>query len=130
MGNAVKGALLAGGMYDLKGPRLSVRSQYVTFTDEVETALSAQRHIDLLEVPLVLAYGSLETPEFQRQSWDFADALRRAGKPVRLIRAEGYNHFETQDTLANPYGILGRAALEMIMRNAPRAGKRCIGEVA
>jgi arylformamidase len=59
----------------------------------------------------VLAYGTLETPEFQRQSRDFAAAVKAAGKPVELLVGEGYNHFEMPETLANPYGLLGRAAL-------------------
>ena len=57
---------------------------------------------------------SCETPEFQRQSRDFAEALRKAGKPVTLIFAEGYNHFEIAETLANPYGYVGRVVLEQL----------------
>ena len=38
-----KGALLVGGMYDLKPVRLSARSAYVKFTDAMEEALSPQR---------------------------------------------------------------------------------------
>src|SRR5262249_38446049 len=99
------------GMYDLKPVRLSKRSKYVKFTDEMEEALSAQRHIDKLNTPLVLAYGTYETPEFQRQTRDFYAAVKAAGKPVELIVGEGYNHFEVLETLANRYGVLGRAAL-------------------
>jgi hypothetical protein len=33
---------------------------------------------------------------------------------VRLIVAEDYNHFEIGETLNNPYGHFGRAALEMM----------------
>jgi arylformamidase len=61
--------------------------------------------------PVVLAYGTLETPEFQRQTRDFAAALEAAHKPVTLLVGQGYNHFEMCETLANPYGLLGRAAL-------------------
>ena len=107
----VKGYTLASGMYDLRGPRLSKRSSYVKFTDEAEAALSPQRHLAAIRAPVVLLYGSLETPEFQRQSRDFADALTRAGKAAEIIRAEGYNHFEIAETLGNPYGPLGRALL-------------------
>ena len=63
---------------------------------------------------MVLAHGTYETPEFQRQTREFAAALEAAGKPVTLIVAEGYNHFELPETLANPYGILGRAALKLM----------------
>ena len=109
--DAIKGYALCSGMYDLRGPRLSKRSAYVKFTDQVEQALSAQRHLEAIRTPIVLLYGSLETPEFQRQSADFADALTRAGKWVEIIRAEGYNHFEIAETFGNPYGPMGRAVL-------------------
>ncbi|HEY5899331.1 MAG TPA: alpha/beta hydrolase, partial [Burkholderiales bacterium] len=107
----IRGYTLCSGMYDLRGPRLSKRSAYVKFTDESEHALSPQRHIERINAPIVLVYGSLETPEFQRQSRDFADALTRAGKICEIIRCEGYNHFEIAETLGNPYGPLGRAVL-------------------
>jgi len=105
----LKGATLGSGMYDLKPVRLSKRSKYVKFTDEMEAALSPQRHIDKLHTPLVLAHGTYETPEFQRQTRDFFATVKAAGKPVELIVGEGYNHFEMLETLANPYGLLGRA---------------------
>ena len=109
--DCVKGYTLVSGMYDLRGPRLSKRSSYVRFTDEMEDALSPQRHLERIRAPLTLVYGTLETPEFQRQSRAFAEALRAAGKPVERIVGEGYNHFEIAETLGNPYGIAGRAAL-------------------
>jgi arylformamidase len=109
--DVVKGALLASGMYDLKPVRLSKRSKYVMFTDEIEDELSAQRHIDRLNCPIVVAHGTLETPEFQRQARDFAAAVKAAVKPVTFLVGESYNHFEMLETLATPYGLLGRAAL-------------------
>jgi arylformamidase len=112
--DTVKGFVLQSGMYDLRGPRLSKRGAYVKFTDEMEEQLSPQRHLDRILAPIVLLYGSHETPEFQRQSRDFAQALRGAGKQVELIYAEGYNHFEIAETLANPYGLVGRAVLNQI----------------
>ena len=112
--NVVKTGLLCSGMYDLWPVRLSARSQYVNFTDDMEAALSTQRHIGRITAPVVLAYGTLETPEFQRQSLDFAAALRAAGKRVELLVGHHYNHFEIVETLASPYGLLGRAALAQI----------------
>jgi arylformamidase len=110
----LKGALLGSGMYDLKAVRLSKRSAYVKFTDAMEEALSPQRHVERIGTPILLTYGSLETPEFQRQSRDFHAALTAAGKPAQLLEGRSYNHFETQETLGNPYGFMGRACLQMI----------------
>jgi arylformamidase len=109
-----KGALLVGGMYDLEPVRLSARSAYVKFTDQMEESLSPQRHIDGITMPLVIAYGTCETPEFQRQSRDFFAAVKADGKNAELIVAEGYNHFELFETMANPYGIVGRARLRQM----------------
>lgn len=112
--DVVKGVVCCSGMFDLKPVRLSKRSEYVKFTDQVEHALSAQRHLDMINCPVTLVYGSLETPEFQRQSRDFAAAVRAAGKPVQIVVAPGYNHFEVSETLASPYGFFGRAVLEQM----------------
>lgn len=110
----IKGGLLVSGMYDLKPVRLSKRSEYVKFTDEIEQALSSQRHLDKLNAPIIVAYGTEETPEFQRQSREFAAAVKAAGKPVELIVGQAFNHFEMQETLGNPYGVAGRAALKLM----------------
>jgi arylformamidase len=107
----LKGAALSSGMYDLKPVRMSKRSKYVKFTDEMEQELSAMRHLDRLHTPLVLTYGTYETPEFQRQTRDFAAAVKAAGKPVELLVGQGYNHFEMLETLANPFGLLGRSVI-------------------
>jgi arylformamidase len=116
----VKGGLCCSGMFDLKPVRLSARSRYVKFTDDMEEQLSAQRHLDRLKAPVILAHGTLETPEFQRQSRDFAAAAKAAGKPVQLLVAQGYNHFEIIETLANPYCLLGRAVLEQMKLGSVR----------
>ena len=112
--NVVKGGLCCSGMYDLKPVRLSARSSYVKFDDAMEHTLSPQRHLHKISAPVIVAYGTLETPEFQRQAREFADALRTTGKPVQLVVAEDYNHFEIIETLASPYGQLGRAVLEQM----------------
>jgi arylformamidase len=109
-----KGAVLAAGMYDLAPVRLSARSSYVNFTDAMEERLSPLRHIDDINTPLLIAYGTQETPEFQRQARDFFAALQAQGKNAELVVADGYNHFELFETMANPYGIVGRARLQQM----------------
>jgi arylformamidase len=112
--DAVKGGLCMSGLYDLTPVRLSSRSSYVHINDESEQALSPARHIDRLRVPIVVTYGSNETPEFQRQNRDFATAVKAAGKPVELVTAPDFNHFEMVESLGNPYGPNGRAALKLM----------------
>jgi arylformamidase len=110
----IKGGVCISGMYDLTPVRLSARSRYVAFDDTTVAELSPIRHLDRLQAPLVVAYGTCETPEFQRQNREFAAAVEAASKPVRLLVGEHYNHFELPETLGNPYGLLGRAALELM----------------
>jgi len=112
--DTLKGGLCCSGMYDLHPVSLSARAGYVKFTPETIEKLSSQRHLDRLVAPIIVAHGTLETPEFQRQNRDFAAAVKGAGKPVTFLIGQGYNHFEMFETLGNPYGLLGRAMLEQM----------------
>jgi arylformamidase len=110
----IAGALCCSGMYDLVPVRLSKRGEYVKFTDEMVDKLSAMRHLDKINMPLIVGYGTEETPEFQRQARDFSAALTKAGKPHELVVGTGYNHFEIAETISNPYGLIGRRVLKMM----------------
>jgi arylformamidase len=112
--DCIKGGLCMSGMYDMKPVRLSKRSEYIKFTDEMELAMSSQRQIDRLRAPLIVTYGTNDTPEFQRQARDFSAAVKAAGKPVELIQAANFGHQEMLESLSNPYGPNGRAALGLI----------------
>lgn len=112
--NVLKGGMCCSGMYDLKPVRLSVRSSYVHITDESEETLSPQRHIDRINAPLLLVRGSLETPEFIRQTDEFAGKCREKGKDVQTMVLEEYNHFEVLEPLGNPCSALARATLKQM----------------
>jgi arylformamidase len=117
----VRGGLCASGMYELAPVRLSARANYVKFTDAMVEELSPIRHLDRLRAPLIVSYGAYETPEFQRQAREFAEAVQSAGKPVDLIVGDHYSHTELLETLCNPYGQLGAAVLEQMgLARAPR----------
>src|SRR6201996_7387693 len=111
--DTVKGGICVSGMYDMKPVRLSARGNYVKFDDAMEDAMSPIRRLSFLHAPVTVAYGTFETPEFQRQSRDFAAAVKAAGKKVTLIEAKNYAHMEMGESIANPYGPGGRAALAM-----------------
>ena len=110
----VKGGLCMSGMYDLRPVRLSARSSYVKFDDRIEHELSPIRHLERLSCPVVVAYGERDSPEFQRQSREWAEALRGAGRLQALVVGQGLNHFELPETLADPSSALGRAMLELV----------------
>jgi arylformamidase len=112
--NIIKGGLCTSGMYELAPVRLTARANYVKFTDAMVEQLSPIRHLDRLAAPLVVSYGTYETPEFIRQAKEFAAAVRDAGKLSELIVAENYSHLDLPETLCSPYGILGDAVLKMM----------------
>ncbi len=114
----IKGGMCMSGMYDMKPVRLSKRGNYVHFTDAMEEAMSSLRHIDRIHAPIIVSYGTYETPDFQRQNRDFAAAVKAAGKPVELIEAADYTHFDMMESVGHPYGPNGRAALAMMKLSA------------
>ncbi|MFM9968475.1 MAG: alpha/beta hydrolase [Burkholderiales bacterium] len=117
--DTLKGGLCSSGMYDLYPVSLSARAGYVRFSPQMIEELSSQKHLDKLVAPIIVAHGSLETPEFQRQNREFAAAVKAAGKPVTFLVGQGYNHFEMFETLGNPYGLLGREMLKLMGLSAP-----------
>lgn len=112
--DVVKQALLISGMYDLLPVSLSSRNEYVAFTEEIVMALSPQRHVDRINAELVVAVGGRESPEFQRQSESFVDALRDNGKEVRFVKAEALNHFEIIENLGDATGQIGAIAIDQL----------------
>ncbi|NNE38353.1 MAG: alpha/beta hydrolase [Gammaproteobacteria bacterium] len=113
-GNLIKGALCSSGIFDLYPVSLSSRREYIAFTDDMVNRLSPIRHLDKLNTPVILTYGTRESPEFQRQSREFFDALMNASKQAQLYVGEELNHYEIADTMDNPYGFLGHIALKQM----------------
>jgi len=97
------------------GPGEFIEAQRLRYFDEESLdALSPIRHLERIGVPVVVAYGTEETPEFQRQAREFAAALTARNKAVQLLVGIGYNHFDILESLANPFGMLGRAVLQLL----------------
>jgi arylformamidase len=111
--NVVKSALLISGMYDLRPVMLSARSSYVKLSEAEVLALSAILQPEKLSTPVTLVNGGKETPEFKRQPCAFAEVLKAAGKPHRVIEIPAVNHFEILRQLGEPGSELARLALEM-----------------
>jgi arylformamidase len=106
----------AAGMYDLHPVSLSARKKNVAFTAQSVAALSPIRHVDLIGAEVVVAVGTRESPEFQRQAREFAGALAAAGRNSRLLVARGLNHYEILLDLGSPDGEVRRALSELIGR--------------
>ncbi len=109
------GALPVSGVFDL-------RPLVHTFVNaELRLDAAAAEAISILTPPatlppLTVAYGTDETPEFERQSVDFAAAVAEAGHPVEVL-ALGNNHFDILESLADGTGALA----SVVMRYAGAA---------
>ncbi len=110
----LKSGTCVSGMYDLRPVLLSARSSYVHLSAQEEDEFSAMRHLDRVRCRIVVAYGSNESPEFQRQGRSFAEALQTRGAPVRALVLDKQNHFEGIRTMMDPTSLLARTVFAQI----------------
>jgi arylformamidase len=109
LGNdAIKGALLISGMYDLHAPLLSARSKYVKITPEELDAASAMRHLGRIRCPVAVAWSVGDSPEFRRQAQVLSAALEGMGRLASRTEVFSPNHFEEPRQLADPDSTLSR----------------------
>lgn len=85
---------LVSGAYDLEPVLLSARRDYVQLSPEEARSLSPLRHAARITAPLLVAWGTAESPEFIRQG----DAMASATGARRFV-LEGAHHF------AAPYAL-------------------------
>ena len=112
--DVLRSGLLVGGMYDLAPVRLSSRNDYVRLTSKTEGQLSPQRHLDKLACPVAVFRGESESPEFARQSDEFATTVAPSGHLVCHEIVLGRSHVEVALDLADPASRVGRMALQLM----------------
>jgi arylformamidase len=118
--NAIAGAILLSGIYDLEplvGTRVAAPLN-LTATDAA--GLSPMRLAVGRPVPTIVAWGENETSEFKRQSRTYAARLEGADFPVSVLEVAGANHFDIVFGLADRTSALGRATLELIASSAQK----------
>jgi acetyl esterase/lipase len=97
----VRGGLAISGIYDLEPIRLCYLNDKLGL-DAAEARRLSPLHRPPPAKPLVLAYGTAELPELQRQSQVYAEHVRSA----RLEPLAGHDHFTILEELAAPSGRL------------------------
>ena len=112
--NPFHGALLCSGMYDMTPVSRSFRREFVTLNESNIPTLSPQLNLEEIQCPLVVAWGTEESPEFQRQGREFVQGLKRQGKPVTKLIAENLNHFEIIESLYSADSMLSIALSELV----------------
>lgn len=109
----VTAALPISGLFDLEPIRLSYLNQPLEM-DITEAGANSPLSLPLPGIPQTVAVGAAELPELIRQSEEFAAALGAAGRPSKLLRLPGDNHFSILERLAHPDGTLCKEALRLV----------------
>ena len=106
----VRGGLAISGIYDLEPIRLCYLNEKLRL-DEPEARRNSPLLKDVSSKDLVVAYGTNELPELQRQSREFAAKFGH-----RLLPLEGHDHFTILEELAAPQGALTAALRTLVDR--------------
>ena len=108
--------LSISGLFDLQPIRLSYLNEKLRLDVDEAERNSPLRNLPPRAAPLMIAYGTCELPELQRQSVEFSQAWLGAGLPGKLAPVAGTNHFTVVEALARPDGALLASLLEMLGR--------------
>ena len=111
---AVRGGLAISGIFDLEPIRLSFLNEKLGLDANDVAHLSPLFDAARLTQPLMVAYGTHELPELQRQSLDYRKARADAGLPGRVVALPERNHFTILEELASAEGALTQLVLELV----------------
>ena len=110
----VKGGVAISGVYDLE-PMLFLEVNDTLRIDAATVRTCSPLHtVPRTAGPLVLAVGSGEGEEFDRQQADYAAAWRSAGLSCREMVLEGENHFSIIDRFAEDGTDLFKASCALM----------------
>jgi arylformamidase len=110
----IKAACAIGGLYDLEPIRLCYLNDALRLSPESARRNSPMHLEPSGRVPLVLALGAHEGPEYHRQTDALATAWRMHGIPIDVIDAAGHDHFSIVAELERPDTELARAIRKQI----------------
>ncbi len=108
----IGGAMLLGGLYDLKPLQTSFLQHEIGLTDaEVARYTPLLRRHDP-EVPVSVVVGAEETPPFHHQGRAFTTVLRQQGSVVSTASLANANHMSSVRDL----GVVGTPASDLLVR--------------
>jgi len=105
--------LAISGIFDIEPCRLNYLNDALRLTMEEQVLLSPIRQLPRSSPPLVIAYGTAELPELQRQSREYHNARRRAHLPSELLPIDDHDHFSILEEMANSNGKLTDALVRL-----------------
>ena len=106
------GALAVSSLVDLRPLRYIFVNADLRLDASSASELSLHDRIPDHVPPTVIAYGSKETPEFERQSEDYAACFVQRGHRPDVHRLDN-NHFDILNELADSEGLLAREVMRL-----------------
>jgi hypothetical protein len=110
----VDAGIAISGIFDLAPCRLNYLNDALHLDEAEVAAASPLQNLPHRSGPLVLAFGTSELPELQRQSRDFGIAWEAAGLQGRSLPLAGHDHFTILNELLRPQGQLVATALSLL----------------
>jgi arylformamidase len=104
----IKAVCGLSGLYDLEPIRLCYLNDVLALTQDVARRNSPIHLAPTARVPLVLAVGGDEGPEYHRQTDALAAAWQRHGIDAEVIDVTRHNHFSIVSELERPDSPLAR----------------------
>ncbi|SFF02076.1 arylformamidase [Sulfitobacter brevis] len=120
--SCIRAIVCISGAYDLEPVLLSARRQYIDLTQQEANQLSPIARIDQMNAPIHLFYGENDSPEFKRQSLEFAQALKLRKMLVACRLVAGRNHFEIADDLGDLGSTVGAYISSLLTGPAKKDG--------
>ena len=109
----ITGLLPISGIFDLEPIRHCYLNDNLCLDEDSAFKYSPLHHIPESDIPTIVAFGTAELPELQRQSVGYAKELEEKDRKVQLLPVQGCNHFTILETLADPEGKLSTAAMAL-----------------
>lgn len=113
---AVRGAVLVSGLYDLEPVQATRPNGWLNLDPAGARALSPLHDLPDPATRLCVAVAGIDTEEFKRQSWRYAQACADRGNPVATLDVPGRNHFDVILDWMDPDSALSQATWPLFDR--------------
>ncbi len=110
----LKGGLILSGLCDLEPAMMAAGNSHLKLTEKERIELSPVHKLRSVPCPVIVAWGSGDSPEFKRQSGVMAQKLREAGRLAGTFVLPDVNHFEILDVMSSETSSLAVATLALM----------------
>jgi arylformamidase len=113
--NAIKGATLLSGIYDLRPIAKTYINEPLVLNEQLAEGLSPLFLVQKSTTQIIISWGEHETSEFKRQSTDFANAWKKMGNTCTIFEEKNTNHFDILFQMENERSNLKLEMLKQIL---------------